>query len=182
MTTPAIAHDARACLARFLRHVPEAAGRLSALSLQLVEEPDRIADRSNMRGHLTASALVLSPDLSEVLMIDHLTLLRLLQPGGHADEGETLQEEARRENVEETGVVDIDPVGPSPIDVDTHAIPANPRKGEGDHFHHDFMFAFVARSRDLPVPQLEEVSRALWVPIRQARLDPRIDRAISRIV
>lgn len=174
--------DARVCLDRYLSWRPDAVARLAALALQLEEEPHSITQRSNMRGHLTASALVLSPDLSEVLMIDHLALNARLPAGGHADEGRKLREEALRENVEETGVSEISPVGPSPLDVDTHPIPANPKKGEGDHFHHDFMFAFVAKSRDVPVPQLQEVAGCMWVPITEARRDPRIDRALNCVV
>lgn len=182
MRIRSIAEDATECLARYLEDLPEETGRLAGLAMQLLEEPDRIADRSNMRGHLTASALVFSPDMTEILMIDHLTLERMLQPGGHADEGASLVKEARRENRDETGVFRMDQIGPSPIDVDTHAIPANPKKREGDHFHHDFMFAFVTRSRDIPTPQLEEVARAVWMPVEQVRQDARMARAISRLI
>lgn len=178
---PPLVSDARSCLARYIAEVPDAAARLDDLSLQLIEEPVQILDRSNMRGHLTASGLVMSPDMTEVLLIDHLVLQRLLPAGGHAEEGPTLQDDAVREIAEETGVRDIEPIGPSPIDVDTHPIPANPRKGEGDHFHHDFMFAFVARSKEIPVPQIEEVASATWIPSDAARADPRIDRSLRRL-
>lgn len=178
---PPLVSDARSCLARYLAELPEAAERLGDLSLQLIEEPVRILDRSNMRGHLTASGLVMSPDMTEVLLIDHLVLQHMLPAGGHAEEGPTLQDDAVREIAEETGVCDIETIGASPIDVDTHPIPANPRKGEGDHFHHDFMFAFVARSKEIPVPQLEEVASATWIPTDVARTDPRIDRSLRRL-
>lgn len=174
--------DARVCLDRYLSWHPDAVGRLAALALQLEEEPHSITLRSNMRGHLTASALVLSPDLSEVLMIDHLALDARLPAGGHADEGKALRDEALRENVEETGVRDVVPIGPSPLDIDTHPIPTNPRKGEGEHFHHDFMFAFMAKTREIPTPQLAEVAGSLWIPIAEARRSQRIARALSCVV
>ena len=58
-------------------------------------------DRRIPEGHLTGSALVVSAGADRVLLVHHRKLQRWLQPGGHADPGETAGEvvalrEARR--------------------------------------------------------------------------------------
>src|SRR5215468_529960 len=60
-------------------------------------------DRRIPTGHLTGSALVLSADAGQVLLLHHRKLDRWLQPGGHADAGESSGESvALREALEET--------------------------------------------------------------------------------
>src|SRR5687768_14000019 len=62
-------------------------------------------DRRNPRAHLTGSAFVVSHDGLHVLLLHHRKLGRWLQPGGHADDGESSGETvALREAREETGV------------------------------------------------------------------------------
>lgn len=177
----ATASDAASLLRRYLHDSPEARTRLADLAAQLRDEPEGMTLRSNMRGHLTASALILSPGMDEILMIDHLFLKRILPPGGHADGGRELREEAFREAVEETGVEELRSFGPHPLDIDTHPIPANPAKAEGAHVHHDFMFAFVSRTRRTPRHQPDEVSSARWTPVSEAVADPRVRRAVGRL-
>ena len=59
-------------------------------------------DRAIAQGHLTASALVLTADGARVLLLFHAKLRRWLQPGGHAEPGETQGEAiALREALEE---------------------------------------------------------------------------------
>jgi len=50
-------------------------------------------DRRIVEGHLTGSAIVVSDDGTQVLLLHHRKLDRLLQPGGHADPAETSVEQ-----------------------------------------------------------------------------------------
>jgi 8-oxo-dGTP pyrophosphatase MutT (NUDIX family) len=143
-----------------------------------------------MLGHVTASLLVVSPDGGSVLLIDHKGLGKKLPPGGHLDPGEMPLEAALREAAEETG---IDLSGLSLmegfegadglVDIDSHPIPANPRKGEGPHRHHDF--CFVRRAASLALSEVFDkgVAGRDWVPVAQwiEQGDPRA-KVLARAV
>lgn len=132
--------------------------------------PGDVFTRANVTAHMTSSALVLSPDRTEVLVIHHRFLGLWLQPGGHYEPPGSLWDSARREVAEETGVDDLD-LHPRfvesglPLDIDSHPIPDRPARGEPGHFHHDLCFLAVARTRSALDAQFEEVHGARWVPV-----------------
>lgn len=162
------------------------AGHLRAIR-SLLDLGPQAADRATMTpGHLTASAFVLSPDLEALALIHHEALGRWLQPGGHLepDDVDPLAA-ARREVEEETGLRDLDwlPGAPWLLDVDVHAIPPRPSRGEGAHRHHDLRFLFRARSTSLRAG--EGVSAARWVPLDAldgVDTDDSVRRAVGRIL
>jgi 8-oxo-dGTP pyrophosphatase MutT (NUDIX family) len=127
-------------------------------------------------GHFTASAFVLAPDDSALLLIHHARLDRWLQPGGHVEPGDAdLLATARRELSEEVGVDDAELAAPGIFDVDVHGIPA--ARGEPGHEHFDVRFLFRARSRALRISS--EAHAAAWVPF--AELAPRqTDHSVLR--
>jgi 8-oxo-dGTP pyrophosphatase MutT (NUDIX family) len=102
-------------------------------------------DRRIQEGHLTGSALILCASGERVLLVHHRKLERWLQPGGHAERGESLGERvALREAREETGIegLFLHPDAPRPLDVDVHEIPAH-----GDdpaHEHLDLRYLVIA--------------------------------------
>ena len=178
----------RAILAEYQLRNPDEAEQMRQLAAQLDANPSDLVDRSNTHGHLTASCLVLNHDETAVLLIDHLVLLRWLQPGGHVDAGESLWEAASREVTEETGVRDLvsflnENDTPLVLDIDTHTILANPKKGEGDHVHHDFMFAAKAPASTVLRHEKSEVSAVKWLSIWAARKLPnkRLTRALKKL-
>lgn len=119
--------------------------------------------RSNLAGHVTGSAWVLSPNGESVLLIHHKKLDRWLQPGGHVDaQDETIWATALRELVEETGLRDVSMPSNHVFDVDVHEIPA--RGEEPTHFHYDLRFFFRANIEGLDA-DFSEVKDIRWVPI-----------------
>ena len=161
----------RALVARYLATFPAEQNALKRLSQQL-EEPDDCFVRSNMVGHITTSAAVLSPDHRKVLLIHHKFLGKWLPPGGHYEEPGDLWDSATREVEEETGVQDLllhpwCELHGIPFDIDTHEVPQNSAKGEGPHLHHDFRFLAVARSEEGLTPQLAEVHGVRWAPLTE---------------
>lgn len=159
--------QARDHLARYLRACPAESTGLQALAGQLAHDTGDVFSRANMRGHITTSGLVYDARADAVLMIHHKALGRWLQPGGHHEGLDRLEVSAAREVVEETGVSDLSPwpAGPGlPFDIDTHRIPANPAKGEGEHVHHDFIYLFAADAAGEVRPQWAEVSGSQWMP------------------
>lgn len=147
--------------------------RHEALLAQLDAEED-VSVRTNMRGHVTTSATVLNTYGDKVLLIHHRTFQTWLPPGGHYEAPGSLWDSAVRETVEETGVqaVERHPWTISsgvPVDVDTHPIPANSKKAEGPHLHHDFRFLAMASDAEPLAADLAEVNEARWAPIADLR-------------
>ena len=76
------------------------------LILMLLEHSPAPFSRAQFTpGHITSSGLVLARDGESVLLVHHRRLDRWLLPGGHVEpEDAAIEEAARREVVEETGV------------------------------------------------------------------------------
>ena len=152
--------------------------RLSLLRWQLAEG-HALDRRETMPGHVTTSALVVSPDHQQILLIDHVTIGRWLQPGGHYEPAPSFSASAAREAVEETGITGLalhpwhgnDDV---PFVIDSHDVPGKRSRNEPDHIHHDLQYLFIADPALPLVAQLEEVHAARWHPIEAlADISPR---------
>lgn len=108
-------------------------------------------------GHITCTGLVLAPDRERLLVVHHRRLDRWLLPGGHVEpEDREIWDTARREVVEETGVVLAADSAPPLAGLDVHGIPAG--KGEPYHLHHDILFRFQAVEEAV---RLSDESRAI---------------------
>ena len=90
----------------------------------LVRHPDGLTRRCRP-DHLTASTLVLSSDISRVLLTLHAKAQRWFQLGGHTEPGDdSLAGAALREAVEESGISASDlALDPVPVSLDAHAVP-----------------------------------------------------------
>jgi 8-oxo-dGTP pyrophosphatase MutT (NUDIX family) len=152
--------DARA-LDEHARAYPESLAVIERMRQLLLAPGDPFSRRHVAPGHFTASAFVLCPERRRVLLIRHPKLGRWLQPGGHIEPAdEDLVAAARREAVEETGVVLEGPFG-GIFDVDIHDIPSSGK--DGAHQHFDVRYAFIARSERLQASP--EVLGARWVEL-----------------
>ena len=96
------------------------------------------------------------PGDNRILIVHHRRLDRWLLPGGHIEPGDReIQDTARREILEETGVVVADRAVRL-ISLDVHGIPSKGR--EPFHLHHDLVFAFQSIGEDV---RLSSESRAV---------------------
>jgi 8-oxo-dGTP pyrophosphatase MutT (NUDIX family) len=114
-------------------------------------------------GHFTASAFILSPDRTSLLLIHHVKLDRWMQPGGHieADDADVLAA-ARREVEEEVGLpANLPLFQPDLFDLDIHPIPA--RGAEPQHEHFDVRYLFVANNAE--ARSGDGVKDWKWVPL-----------------
>jgi 8-oxo-dGTP pyrophosphatase MutT (NUDIX family) len=150
---------------RLLRHHPEGADEAAHLAaiIAFVDAHPNPFDRRIAEGHLTASAFVLSPDGRSVLLLHHRKLGRWLQPGGHAEAGESVGEHvALREAREETGIetLAIFLPAPRPLDVDVHAIPAHGR--DPAHLHLDLRYLVIAPADATLLRSTNETNSLRW--------------------
>ena len=131
------------------------------VALAALDHEDPAWHRSRFApGHFTASGFVASPDRLSLLLIHHPRHARWLQPGGHFEADDTtIEEAARREVQEETGIGQLDRVGSGLLHIDAHDIPA--RADEPAHVHIDLAVGFVAWSD--AIGPVTEVLDAAWV-------------------
>lgn len=170
----------------YLQRFPSEGLSLRELVLQVRADAQNVLLRSNTRGHVTSSCLVLNPTRTHVLLIHHVALRCWLPPGGHFELATSLEASALREVTEETGAEarlcewgDTSTAG-LPLDIDTHPIPPNLKKGEAGHLHHDFMYLALADDHTPLVPQRNEVHDARWM-----RVEPLLssgDRRLARVL
>jgi 8-oxo-dGTP pyrophosphatase MutT (NUDIX family) len=141
----------------FSDHSDGAALKSRELVMMLLEStPEPFSRDQFTPGHVTCTGLVLAPDGERLLLVHHRRLDRWLLPGGHIEPDDaTLGDAARREVVEETGVL-LESGVPPLIGIDVHGIPGRGR--EPYHLHHDLLFLFHATSEDV---RLSDESHAI---------------------
>jgi 8-oxo-dGTP pyrophosphatase MutT (NUDIX family) len=152
----------------------------------LDSQQDCFSKRCFSPGHLTSSALVVSPDERQILLVSHRDFGFWLQPGGHLDpEDRDVRRAALRELSEETGLTRVD----SPawthgiLDVDVHDIPKGLKRGEPAHIHFDIRFAFRARTQQ--VTAATDAKDAKWFAfdeLASLQTDNSVRRAVQRLV
>ena len=149
--------------------------------LALLADARRLPPRNRYTpGHITTSAIVLSPDGGRVLLVCHPRLRRWLQPGGHLEKSDpTIVAAARREVLEQTGVLVNPEFPPALVGLDVHDIPAARR--EPTHRHYDLIFRFVAGGES-PAAGDHALRRA-WCPVGRLKdfdADAPLRRAVRR--
>ncbi len=133
-------------------------------------------------GHFTASAFIVDPTRTRLLLILHGKLDLWLQPGGHVDpEDANVLAAARREVREEVGLTEIDLLHDGIFDVDVHTIPS--LGGHPAHQHFDIRFLFASRSE--AVVAATDAKAARWVKLEavaSVQSDASVMRAVAQIL
>jgi 8-oxo-dGTP pyrophosphatase MutT (NUDIX family) len=112
--------------------------------------------------HVTAGALVLSADASEVLLTLHAKARRWFHLGGHCEPGDTtLAGAATREATEESGIAGL-VVEPEPLHLDAHVVGFC----AGHHRVRHLDVRFLARAPHGAAPEVSEESIDVrWWPV-----------------
>ena len=151
---------------------------MTADTIRFVEAHADCLLRSQLSGHLTASAWIVDATRTRTLLTHHRKLNLWLQLGGHADGDPDLLAAALREAREESGLTRLRAVSAGIFDLDRHRIPA--RKTEPEHWHYDLRFMFEADSTE-PIAVSDESHDLAWVELgKVAALNP--EESMARMV
>lgn len=148
--------------------------------IEFLDNNENCFERTNLKGHITAGALVIDNN-GNVLLNHHKILNTWLHFGGHSDGDNNSLNVAKREVMEESGICDVDNLGGKIFDIDVHMIPENKSKNEPAHWHYDIRFLFIAKKRDFQIS--DESKDIKWVTMQEAKnmiSNPAIIRLIEK--
>ena len=91
--------------------------------INFVNKYSNCFERSLEIGHITASAWLLSKDMSKALLMHHNKLDIWVQVGGRCDGNPNVLEVTSKEAQEESGINNITPVSDKIFDIDIHLVP-----------------------------------------------------------
>lgn len=174
---------------RYIANHADDTAHLKLLAEQLDQSDQDITSRKNFVGHVTASAFVINKHTRQVLLLQHRSLGKLLQPGGHIDEVDSSPLEAALREVEEETSLKSDDLALKPVlrrypdvpfHIDSHYIPENPRKREPGHYHHDFRYLYVTEKSDVNIDP-NESNGFQWIDWDIFVDDPHFTTVVDRI-
>lgn len=131
---------------------------------------ENLYGRDNAAGHLTASAWVVSPDRTRVLMAYHNIYDSWSWLGGHADGDRDLLAAAMREVREESGLTDLRPVSPDIYSVEILTVDGHEKRGAyvSSHLHLNVTYLIEA-DPSAPVRRKPDENRAVaWFGLEEA--------------
>lgn len=133
--------------------------------------------------HLTAGAIVVSPDGDRVLLNHHRKADAWLAFGGHLEpEDHSLSAAARRELLEESGLTDVK-LDYDPLCLDAHAVEFCSDRGTVQHL--DVRFLAVADPTSTPAASDESVEVRWWpvdaLPQTFDDMYALVDAAVARV-
>lgn len=168
-----------AALLSYMERCPQRAAVAEEI-LHFVAATPNCFCRSHAAGHITGSAWLLNPAGDKALLTLHRNLKRWMQTGGHADGDPDVLRTALREAEEESGISGIRVLCADIMDVDIHRIPANPRKGEAEHWHYDIRFLLQAPHEHYVISD-ESDDLAWWSAADFAARAAETDEAVLRL-
>ena len=138
--------------------------------LEAIERQYAVLTRDNPFAHFTASAWIVNPDRTKVLMAYHNIYKSWAWTGGHADGDADLLAVALREAREETGAAGLRPVTGSIHSLEVLPVNAHVKRGQfvSAHLHLNLTYLLTADDA-LPVrPKPDENSAVAWLPLAEA--------------
>ncbi|MBQ8815055.1 MAG: NUDIX hydrolase [Lachnospiraceae bacterium] len=126
--------------------------------------------RTNTTAHFTASAWIVNPARTKVLMVYHNIYNSWSWTGGHADGEEDLLAVALREAREETGIEHIRPVSDEPFSLEILTVNGHEKRGKyvSSHLHYNVTYLMEAEESDELRMKPDENSGVAWFTFEDA--------------
>lgn len=139
------------------------------LILQCLREQKDIFSRENQAMHMTASAWVVNPDRSRVLMVYHNIYDSWSWLGGHADGERDLLSVALREVQEESGLL-VHPVSEEIYSLEVLTVDGHVKRGKyvSSHLHLNLTYLLEGNDGEELHSQPDENSGAAWFSLQNA--------------
>lgn len=140
-----------------------------ALLTALAEYGFTLFTREKEDIHITVGAFILSPDLQQTLMVDHLIYQSFCWTGGHADGEVDLWAVAEKEVREETGIKILWPYPKEILGIYRLPVPEHQKRGKTVKAHTHFVIAygFIAPEKQKPAVKPDENKAVAWFPVAE---------------
>ncbi|MBD9198448.1 MAG: NUDIX domain-containing protein [Clostridiales bacterium] len=131
---------------------------------------EELYSRDNASAHLTASAWVVSPDRTQVLLAYHNLYDSWAWLGGHADGDRDLPAVALREVREESGLTEVRPVSDRIYSLEILTVDGHEKRGRyvSSHLHLNVTYLLEADPAAPIRPKPDENSRVGWFSLDDA--------------
>ena len=141
-----------------------------ALILGWISNNENAFSRENTVAHITASAWVVNPDKSKVLMVYHNIYNSWSWLGGHADGETDLLAVALREVKEEAGISHVSPVSEEIFSLESLTVDGHVKKGKyvSSHLHLNVTYLLEADSEEAVSIKADENSGVAWFSPEEA--------------
>jgi len=128
---------------------------------------DNLFSRENEVAHFTASAWVVNPERTKVLMIYHNIYHSWAWTGGHADGEKDLLKVAIKEVKEETGVGRVKVLSEEPFSIEVLCVNGHEKRGKyvASHLHFNVTFLLEVSEEELLRCKPDENSGVKWCDI-----------------
>ena len=138
--------------------------------LRRLRSGEALYTRDNAAGHLTASAWVVSPDRTQVLMAYHNLYDSWSWLGGHADGETDLLAVAIREVKEEAGIRHVQPVSKEIFSLESLTVDGHVKRGcyVSSHLHLNVTYLLEADSEEAVAIKADENSGVAWFTPKEA--------------
>ena len=144
--------------------------RDKAVILDFLAENKDAFSRGNLLAHMTASAWIVNPERTKVVMVYHRLFDSWSWTGGHADGEENLLSVAMREVREETGLQHVRAVSPGIFSLEVLTVDGHEKRGEyvPSHLHLNVTYLLEA-DEDEPLRPCEEENKGVrWFTLDEA--------------
>jgi 8-oxo-dGTP pyrophosphatase MutT (NUDIX family) len=140
------------------------------LILNWIEEQENAFSRENKMAHMTASAWVVNPERSKVLMVYHNIYDSWSWLGGHADGETDLLSVALREVKEEAGISKVRPVSEDIFSLESLTVDGHVKKGTyvSSHLHMNVTYLLEADPEETLSVKADENSGVAWFSPEEA--------------
>ena len=140
------------------------------LILHCLETEKDIFTRANRLAHMTASAWIVNPERTKVLMAYHNIYHSWSWLGGHADGETDLLKVALKEAREESGIYHVKPVSEKIYSLEFLTVDGHVKRGEyvSSHLHLNVTYLLQAEETDVLHIKEDENSNVGWFSLEDA--------------